>query len=1064
MFLFHKYLYLCFTNQNNLQAKKIILTPIKFILVMKKIVVFILLVSSFYLNAQVGVGTTLPAATLDVTATNPSGTATNVDGILIPRISRQRAQLMAATPTSTLVYINDVASGTASGTTVNVTTVGFYFFNGTIWEKIAAGLSTDWSLIGNSGTSSATNFLGTTDNVDLIFRRNNLRAGRLGTDNTSLGLNSLNPATTGTRNTAIGANVLNANTTGTRNTAIGENTLFSNTTGGENVAMGAGTLYSNTIGNQNTAIGRNSLTTNTTGSSNTGLGYLTLRDNTTGDFNTAVGRSSLISNTIGVENVSVGVNSLFANTIGNYNSGFGVQSSRLNTTGSNNTAIGYQSLYSNITGNNNVAIGNQAGYNETGSNRLYIENSNANADNALIYGEFTTGAKVLRTNSQFQIGNPTVTGYSFPTTRPATVAGQILQYNALGALSFQSPGAALNGFAWLTTGNSGTTPGTNFIGTTDNVDLRIRTNNNDRFNFTSNGRLRSYDDGTAGQPTYSWNPGTGSTMGMYRIGANILGFSTTSTERLRVNATGQVIVNSTTAFGVSTFYSLATGNNDAIDGSAAGTGSAVYGQNTGTGEGVYGLTTNANGIGVVGDNTSTGTGVYGQTAGAVGAGVFGVANVANGTGSYGTSNGAGGTGVWGNTSGNLGNGVYGQATGTNGTGVYGFANNAGGDGVIGEATQGGRYGVRGLNNNATGIGVFGSTTGANAYGVRGQSATTATGVVGTNNGTGNGVWGENSGTGVGVRGQSTTTGIGVFGFNNGAGNGVLGNNTGTGRGVEGQSASTGIGVFGLNSGTGVGVQGQSVSSGIGVIGFNTDTGVGVQGQNSGSGSAVVGINTSLVGDGIVGQTPAGSAGFAVFANGDMGASGVKPFYIDHPTEPATKYLRHFALESNEVLNVYRGNVILDANGEATVTLPNYFDKININFSYNLTSIGAKSDVFIKEEIINNQFKIAGGLPNQKISWQVYSERNDAYLQQFPEKREVEINKNSNDAGNYLMPELYNQPKEKGIYNQNNLQPAQSKTVKQQVEENRLEESKEKNNRQSKSEPQLSDKEKKIENE
>lgn len=1028
---------------------------------MKKILLLFFVLTCFMSTAQVGIGTTTPGATFDVTATNPTGPSTNVDGILIPRISRQRAQVMTGTPTSTLVYIDDVVSGTASGTTVNVTSVGFYFFNGTIWERIAAGLSTDWSLIGNSGTNATTNFLGTTDDVDLIFRRNNLRAGRLGLNNTSFGLNSLNPAATGIRNTAIGANVLNANTTGTLNTGIGENTLFSNTTGSENVAIGVGNLFSNTTGNQNTSLGRNAMTTNSTGSSNTALGYLALRANTSGNFNTSVGRASLLANTTGIENTSVGVNSLTANTIGNNNTAVGVQSSRENTTGSNNTAIGFQSLFSNLTGSNNVAIGNQAGFSETGSNRLYIENSNANADNALIYGEFTTGAKVLRTNSQFQIGNPTVTGYSFPTTRPATVAGQILQYNALGALSFQAPSAALNGFAWLTTGNSGTVPATNFIGTTDNVDFRVRTNNAERFNFTNNGRLRSLNDGDAAQPTYSWNVATGLTMGMYRIGANILGFSTNSLERLRINATGQVMVNATTSFATSTFYSLATGNNNAVDGNAAGSGVAVYGQNTGTGQGVYGLTNNANGIGVVGNNLSTGNGVYGQTAGAIGAGVFGVANVANGAGSYGTSNGGGGTGVFGNTTGNLGNGVYGQATGTNGTGVYGFANNAGGDGVIGEATQGGRYGVWGLNNNATGIGVFGSTTGANAFGVRGQSATTASGVLGTNNGTGNGVWGDNTGTGVGVRGQSLTTGIGVFGFNNGAGNGVLGNNTGTGRGVEGQSASTGIGVFGLNSGTGVGVQGQSVSSGIGVIGFNTGAGVGVQGQNSSTGTAVVGINTSLTGNGIVGQTPAGSAGFAVFANGDMGASGVKPFYIDHPTEPATKYLRHFALESNEVLNVYRGNVILDANGEATVTLPNYFDKININFSYNLTSIGAKSDVFIKEEIINNQFKIAGGLPNQKISWQVYSERNDAYLQQFPEKRAVEINKDANDSGKYLMPELFNQPKEKGIYHQNNIQPAQSTTVKLQ-EENRLEENKEKNNRQSKNEPQLTAKEKKVE--
>ena len=225
---------------------------------------------------------------------------------------------------------------------------------------------------------------------------------------------------------------------------------------------------------------------------------------------------------------------------------------------------------------------------------------------------------------------------------------------------------------------------------------------------------------------------------------------------------------------------------------------------------------------------------------------------------------------------------------------------------------------------------------------------------------------------------------------------MRGNNTGTGRGVEGNSTAGGIGVFGTNSGVGAGVQGDNASTGNGVFGANTSTG-----------------------NGVVGQTPAASTAFAVFANGNMGASGTKPFYIDHPTDPANKYLRHFAIESNEVLNVYRGNVLLNDSGEATVTLPNYFDDVNINFSYNLTSIGGKSEVYIKQEISNNQFIIAGGNPNQKISWQVYAERNDAYLQQYPDNKTVEVDKRAEDKGKYLMPELYNQPATKGIFNQTN---------------------------------------------
>lgn len=88
---------------------------------------------------------------------------------------------------------------------------------------------------------------------------------------------------------------------------------------------------------------------------------------------------------------------------------------------------------------------------------------------------------------------------------------------------------------WSIWGNTGTTPGTNFLGTTDNVGLRIKTNNADRFEFTNNGRIRSYDNGTAGQPTYSWYGASGGeNTGIYRPAASVLGFSTGGNERFRI--------------------------------------------------------------------------------------------------------------------------------------------------------------------------------------------------------------------------------------------------------------------------------------------------------------------------------------------------------------------------------------------------------------------------------------------------------------------------------------------------------------------------------------------------
>lgn len=88
-------------------------------------------------TGKVGINTTQPLATLDLQISS-ANTTTN-EGLLIPRISRARVAAMPSPATSTLVYVNSVSDGSASGTTVNVDAVGFYFFNGTAWTKMGAG-------------------------------------------------------------------------------------------------------------------------------------------------------------------------------------------------------------------------------------------------------------------------------------------------------------------------------------------------------------------------------------------------------------------------------------------------------------------------------------------------------------------------------------------------------------------------------------------------------------------------------------------------------------------------------------------------------------------------------------------------------------------------------------------------------------------------------------------------------------------------------------------------------------------------------------------------------------
>ncbi|MFN3753600.1 hypothetical protein [Flavobacterium sp.] len=354
-----------------------------------KLIIFLFIV--FVTNktlAQVGINTTSPEAQFDIRSSNQS-TPANTDGILIPKIDSFPATNPTALQQGMLVYLTTTATFASSSRTP-----GFYYWdNGTAnWIGIQSSERIDWNILGNANTNPATHFLGTTDNQDIVFRRFNIRAGYIGdptydggfnfnNGNTSFGANSmLNPTInfgtqSGVRNTAFGVNVMPSLTTGRLNVGVGEFALFSNTSGITNTAIGSGALYSNSSANNNVAIGRNALTTSNS------------------DNNTAVGFAAL----------------------------------RQNVSGTNNTALGYEALR-NVLGSGNVGIGYQAGRLETGSNKLYIENSNADASNALIYGEFDNN--ILRTNGTLQIGNPTTTGYSFPTNRGTN--GQFLQTDGAG--------------------------------------------------------------------------------------------------------------------------------------------------------------------------------------------------------------------------------------------------------------------------------------------------------------------------------------------------------------------------------------------------------------------------------------------------------------------------------------------------------------------------------------------------------------------------------------------------------------------------------------------------------
>src|SRR5262249_16662801 len=161
--------------------------------------------------------------------------------------------------------------------------------------------------------------------------------------------------------------------------------------------------------------------------------------------------------------------------------------------------------------------------------------------------------------------------------------------------------------------------------------------------------------------------------------------------------------------------------------------------------------------------------------------------------------------------------------------------------------------------------------------------------------------------------------------------------------------------------------------------------------------------------GVYGVAPSASAGVAGYFDGSVIASGTlsaaaKYFRIDHPLDPANKYLVHSCVESDEMKNVYDGVVTLDPSGAAWLDLPSWFESLNGEFRYQLTCIGSFAPVYISHEIDNGRFAIAGGSPGTKVSWQVTGVRQDAFAKSKP--MQVEVEKVGAERGRYQNPEAF----------------------------------------------------------
>jgi hypothetical protein len=517
-------------------------------------------------------------------------------------------------------------------------------------------------------------------------------------------------------------------------------------------------------------------------------------------------------------------------------------------------------------------------------------------------------------------------------------------------------------------------------------------------------------------------------------------------DAFRINETGQgnAIVGSASGAG-SAVVGLATGPGAAGDFSisnVASTSSALLGSTNGSGNAIFGLTF-GDGNGVTGSAAGSGVGLVGRNTGDGRAGQFEIDNsgsfsqalfaTTNGFGRsiHATQTGPGGSALFLETlsAANPDATLWARQTGTGEAGIFQILNsengddalrgtsNGEGDAVAGRMTGDGSAGSFEIVNTGSTSPALQATTNGGGDAVIGEAATRGVyGVANAPSGVNYGVYGEsNSVDGIGVYGVATRvlstigTSHGVYGLHQGFdhGSGVYGETESErvgSYGVKGLHQNGGIAIIGESSGTG-----QSIS--VGVAGSSGRAGgTGVRGSataQSGVNYGVYGSTNSDDGYGVYGTaTLGGVAGFfdgAVHVDGFL-TKNAGAFRIDHPLDPENRYLYHSFVESPDMMNVYNGTVALDAEGQAIVELPSYFEALNRDFRYQLTCIGAFAPVFIADEVQDNRFRIAGGTPGLRVSWQVTGIRHDAYAEQ--NRMEVEVDKAPEDRGTYLHPEAF----------------------------------------------------------
>ncbi|RLB79646.1 MAG: hypothetical protein DRH17_13480 [Deltaproteobacteria bacterium] len=146
----------------------------------------------------------------------------------------------------------------------------------------------------------------------------------------------------------------------------------------------------------------------------------------------------------------------------------------------------------------------------------------------------------------------------------------------------------------------------------------------------------------------------------------------------------------------------------------------------------------------------------------------------------------------------------------------------------------------------------------------------------------------------------------------------------------------------------------------------------------------------------------------VHGNLSKGSGG---FVIDHPLDPENQVLQHSFVESNQMMNIYKGRGKLE-NGVAEINLPDYFAALNhvADTEVFLSCINGWSPLYFIENFDENKFVVkttAGGNPKQEFSWVVYTVRNDPFARSHPlVVEQIKGEGNLYKKGEYIHPGLY----------------------------------------------------------